>query len=182
MNLYTYRRWVLCENVLSHSFHWLFWNFAGCYMVWSCTCGFCKKNKINDFSYFLVHFRRMHTWPYSVGRLRRRPSANLSVRFPHSSNFFSSETTGPIKAKFLMEPSWAGGMEVYSLHPGNMIKIVAMFIYVKIALKIFFSGTKEPLALGLGMQFWGHKPNKVWKHYNVRLTWSFLQKSQFFSI
>ena len=47
------------------------------------------------------------------------------------SNIFSSETTGPIEAKFHVEPSWDGGMKVYSNGPGHMTKMAAMPIYGK---------------------------------------------------
>ena len=36
------------------------------------------------------------------------------------SNIYSSETTGPIEAKFHMEPPWDGGTKVYSNGPGHM--------------------------------------------------------------
>ena len=87
---------------------------------------------------------------YRQARPFVRPS---SVRRPHYSNVFSSETTGPIKAKFHMEPSCAGETKVCSAHLGHMIKIAATPIYGKKKnLKNFFSGTKGPVALGLGMQ------------------------------
>ena len=47
------------------------------------------------------------------------------------SNIFSSETTGPIEAKFRMEPPWDGGTKVYSNGPGHMTKVAAMPIYSK---------------------------------------------------
>ena len=47
------------------------------------------------------------------------------------SNIFSSETTGPIEAKFHMEPPWDGGMKVFSNGPGHMTKMAAMPIYGK---------------------------------------------------
>ena len=71
----------------------------------------------------------------------------------------SSETTGPIKAKLHMEPQWVGGLEVSSQHLGHMSKMTATPIYGKNPLNI--SGTKGPMALGLGMQHWGRGPNKV---------------------
>ena len=43
------------------------------------------------------------------------------------SNIFFSETTGPIEAKFHVEPSWDGGTN----GPGHMTKMAAMPIYVK---------------------------------------------------
>ena len=53
----------------------------------------------------------------------------------------SSETTGPIVARFHMELPWDGGTIVCLNGPGHMTKMVAMPIYGKISLKIF-SGTK----------------------------------------
>ena len=47
------------------------------------------------------------------------------------SNIFSSETTGPIEAKFHMQPPWNGGTKVYSNGPGHMTKMAAMPIYGK---------------------------------------------------
>ena len=47
------------------------------------------------------------------------------------SNIFSSETTGPIEAKFHVEPPWDGGTKVYSNGLGHMIKMAAMPIYGK---------------------------------------------------
>ena len=43
----------------------------------------------------------------------------------------SSETTGPIEAKFHMAPPWDGEMEVYSNGQGHMTKMAAMPIYDK---------------------------------------------------
>ena len=47
------------------------------------------------------------------------------------SNIFSSETTGPIEAKFHMERPWDGGTKVCSNSPGHMAKMSAMPIYGK---------------------------------------------------
>ena len=43
----------------------------------------------------------------------------------------SSETTGPIEAKFHKEPPRVGGTKVYSNGPGHMTKMAAMPIYGK---------------------------------------------------
>ena len=45
------------------------------------------------------------------------------------SNSFSSETTGPIEVKFLVEPPWDGETKIFS--NGHMTKIAAMPIYGK---------------------------------------------------
>ena len=47
------------------------------------------------------------------------------------SNIFSSETTGPIEAKFHMEPPRDGGTKICSSRPGHMTKMAAMPIYGK---------------------------------------------------
>ena len=47
------------------------------------------------------------------------------------SNIFSSETTGPIEAKFHMKPPWDGGTKVCSNGPGHLTKVAAMSIYGK---------------------------------------------------
>ena len=47
------------------------------------------------------------------------------------SNIFSSETTGPIEAKFHMEPPWDRGTKVCSNGPGHLTKMAAMPIYGK---------------------------------------------------
>ena len=47
------------------------------------------------------------------------------------SNIFSSETTGPIEAKFHMEPHWDGRRKVYSNGLCHMTKMAAMPVYVK---------------------------------------------------
>ena len=41
----------------------------------------------------------------------------------------SSETTGPIEAKFHMEPPWDEGTKICSNSPGDMTKLAAMPIY-----------------------------------------------------
>ena len=43
----------------------------------------------------------------------------------------SSETTGPIEAKFHAEPPWDGGTKVCSNGPGHMTKMAAMPVYGK---------------------------------------------------
>ena len=77
-----------------------------------------------------------------------------SVRRPLFLNVFSSETTGPIEAKFHMESPWDGETKVYSNCPGHMTKLAAMPIYDKNIKKIFFSKTKRPMTFKLDMQHW----------------------------
>ena len=47
------------------------------------------------------------------------------------SNIFSSETTGPIEAKFHVEPPWDWWTKVCSNGPGHMTKMATMPIYGK---------------------------------------------------
>ena len=74
----------------------------------------------------------------------RRPS---SARRPQCSNIFSSETAWPIKVKFYVEPSLEGRMKVYINGPGHKTKMAACLYMVK----IFFSRTRIPMILKLGM-------------------------------
>ena len=59
-----------------------------------------------------------------------------------------------IKVKFHMELLWDAGMNFCSSGPGHMTKMAAMPIYGTILKKIFFSGTKRPMILNLGMHHW----------------------------
>ena len=47
------------------------------------------------------------------------------------SNIFSSKNTGPIEAKFHMEPPWDQGTNICSYGPGNTTKKAVMPIYGK---------------------------------------------------
>ena len=47
------------------------------------------------------------------------------------SNIYFSKTTGPIIAKFYVEPLWVGGTKVCSRHLGHMSKMAAKPIYGK---------------------------------------------------
>ena len=87
---------------------------------------------------------------YSIGG----PLSSVCVYVCMSSfsNIFSSETTGPIEARFHMEPPWDEGTKVCSNSLGHMTKMTVMPIYSKNLQKIFFSGTKRPMTLKLGMQ------------------------------
>ena len=76
-----------------------------------------------------------------------------SPRFTFS-NFFSLETARPIEAKFHVEPQWDGGMKGCSNGPGHITNMAAMPMYGKNLKKIFFSGTKQPMTLKVGMQHW----------------------------
>ena len=58
------------------------------------------------------------------------------------SNIFSSETTGPIEAKFYMEPSLDGGKKVCSNGLSQMTKMAAMPIYGKNLKNLLFRNQK----------------------------------------
>ena len=53
----------------------------------------------------------------------------------------SCEITGPIEAKFHLEPPWDGGTKVCSNGPGHTTKMAAMPIYDK---KLKNSSSLEP--------------------------------------
>ena len=59
------------------------------------------------------------------------PSSVCRRRRSQCSKIFFSETAGPIKAKFYVEPLWVGGTKVCSWDPGHMTKMAAMPIYGK---------------------------------------------------
>ena len=81
-------------------------------------------------------------WPWSKGH-----------SFFNISNFFSSETTGPIETKFHVAPPWDGGTKVCSNGSGHMTKMAATLIYGKnLKKKIFLSGNKKPMTLKVSMQ------------------------------
>ena len=81
----------------------------------------------------------------------RRPSFVGVRRRSQCSKIFFSETAGPIKAKFYVEPPWVGGTIFCSQHLGHMTKMAAMPIYGKNPSKIFFSRTSGPIYTKLGM-------------------------------
>ena len=91
---------------------------------------------------------KAHRWAYSIPMVRRpssvrRPSVGVCS---HCSNIFFSETVGPIKAKFYVEPPWVGGTIFCSRHLGHMTKMAATPIYGKNPSKIFFSRTGGPIS------------------------------------
>ena len=56
---------------------------------------------------------------------------------------FSSETTGPIEAKFHVEPPWDGGTKIYSNGSGHVTNMAAMPIYSKNLKKSFSPEPKK---------------------------------------
>ena len=88
---------------------------------------------------------------YRILMVRRPSVVRPSVRRSQCSNIFFSETAGPIKAKFYVEPPWVGGTKVCTWDPGHMTKMAATLIYGKNPSKIFFSRTGRPIFTKLGM-------------------------------
>ena len=82
---------------------------------------------------------KAHRRAYRIPMVRR-PSS--SVRPSTISNFFSSETAWPIKAKFYVESPWQGGKKVYINGPGHMTKMTAMPIYRKTFKNLFLQNRR----------------------------------------
>ena len=82
---------------------------------------FFKKNA--RFQHFFLKMWALEKWcvtkvPHCIPMLWRPSSSSSTI-----SNIFFSETAGPIKAKFYVEPPCVGGMKVCSRHLGHMTKI-----------------------------------------------------------
>ena len=56
--------------------------------------------------------------------------------------------------------------KIYTNCTGHTAKMATMFIYGKNPLNIFISGTKRPMALGLGMLHWGWGPYQICTKFN----------------
>ena len=89
---------------------------------------------------------------------RSRLTFNFSAKVAHIAvpsthlNIVSSETTWPFELKFHMKTPFDIGLaKIYTNCNGHMTKMATISIYGKNPLNIFFSGTKRPMALGLGM-------------------------------
>ena len=81
----------------------------------------------------------------------------------------ASETTGPIEAKFHVEPPWDGGTKVCSNGSGHMAKMAAMPIYGK-NLKKSSLEPKRLITLKLGMQHRVHEYYQVCSNDDLGLT------------
>ena len=82
--------------------------------------------------------------PASIRRSSNRPLSSTI------SNIFLYKTTGPVIAKFYVEPLWVGGTKVCSRHLGHLTKMAAKPIYGKNSSKIF-SGTIGLISMKLGL-------------------------------
>ena len=90
---------------------------------------------------------------FQRSRLAFKFSAKVAhIGFPSTyENIVSSETTRPIEFKFHMKTPYDGLAKMYTNCTGHMTKMTTTPIYGKNPLNILFSGTKRPMALGLGM-------------------------------
>ena len=88
---------------------------------------------------------------------RSRLTFNFSAKVAHigvpstHQNIVSSETTRPVELKFNLKPPYDRLAKIYTKCTGHMTKMATMPIYGKNFLNVFFSGTKRPMALALGM-------------------------------
>ena len=88
---------------------------------------------------------------------RSRLAFNFSAKVAHIGvpttyqNIVSSETTRPFELKFHMKTPYDRLAKIYTECTSHMTKMATTPIYGKNSLNVFFSGTKRPMALGLGM-------------------------------
>ena len=88
---------------------------------------------------------------------RSRLTFNFSAKVAHievsstHQNIVSSETTRPLELKFHVRTPYDRLAKTYTNCTGHMTKMATMPIYGKNPLNTFFSRTKRPMALGLGM-------------------------------
>ena len=66
-------------------------------------------------------------------------------------NIVFSEIIGPIELKFHVKTPYDKSAKIYTKYIGHMTKMAATPIYGKNLLKIFFSRTRRPVTLRLGM-------------------------------
>ena len=66
-------------------------------------------------------------------------------------NIVFSQTIGPIELKFHVKTPNDKLATIYAKYFGHMTKMTATPIFGKNPLKIFFSRTRRPMTLGLGM-------------------------------
>ena len=85
-------------------------------------CG--EKNGLREHMWFLTEFS---PWKFAFENFCLQSDAKKELfswadLYVNISNIFSSETTGPLEAKFHVEPPWDRGMKIYSNGPGHMTK------------------------------------------------------------
>ena len=72
-----------------------------------------------------------------------------------------------------MEHTWVGGKKVYINGHGHMTKMAAMAINRKKRLKIFFSRTRRPMILKLGVKHQVMELYKVYINHDHGMTLTF---------
>ena len=88
---------------------------------------------------------------------RSRLTFALSAKVAHIvvpsiyTNLVFSQTISPIELKFHVKTPNDKSAKIYTTYFGHMTKMAAMPIYGKNLLKIFFSRTRWPVTLRLGM-------------------------------
>ena len=88
---------------------------------------------------------------------RSRLTFNFSAKVAHigvpstRQNIVSSESTRPFERKFHVKTPYDRLAKIYTHCTGHMTKMATAPIYGKNPLNVFISGTKRPMALGLGM-------------------------------
>ena len=88
---------------------------------------------------------------------RSRLTFALSAKVAHIvvhqyiKNIVFSQTIGPIELKFHVKTPYDKSTNFYTKYVGHMTKMATTPIYGKNLLKIFFSRTRRPLTLRLGM-------------------------------
>ena len=101
--------------------------------------------------YFMFLYKFLaHLSQRLIGELIVYPWSSVRPSVVRSQCSNISETAGPIKAKFYVEPPWVGGSIFCSRHLGRMTKVATTPIYGKNPSKIF-SRTGGPIFTKLGM-------------------------------
>ena len=86
--------------------------------------------------------------------------AHIGVPSTHQSIVYS-ETTRQFELKFHMKTPYDRLAKIYTNCTGHMTKMATTPIYGKNPKNVLFSGTKRPMALGLGMKHWGCGPDQI---------------------
>ena len=159
-------------------------NLVTCVFVW-------EKMKIFNFGNYcclwiqkLLHAInwkkqiKLHEYQRSGSLLDLRPK---SLRYQNY-NLFFWKTAEQIEAKFHMKPFLDRGMKVCSNGPGHMAKMPTMTIYGKNTSKIFFSRTREPIVMKLGMKHWPLGPIIVCSEDDPGFSLTILRKGRIWSL
>ena len=85
-----------------------------------------------------------------------------------------SQTIGPIELKFYAKTPYTKSAKIFTKYFGHMTKMAATPIYSKNLLKTFFSRTRRPVTLRLGMLYWGCGVYLVCSNDDPRVTLTYL--------